>query len=40
LCGQRNEALRQYERFRKTLWDELGVEPEKKPKCSTGISCR
>ena len=28
LSGQRNEALRQYERFRQMLWDELEVEPE------------
>ncbi|MCZ7542599.1 MAG: tetratricopeptide repeat protein [Anaerolineae bacterium] len=29
LSGKRNDALRQYDRFRQMLWDELGVEPEK-----------
>jgi DNA-binding SARP family transcriptional activator len=28
LSGQRTDALRQYERFRQMLWDELGAEPE------------
>jgi len=28
LSGQRNEALRQYERFRQMLWNELEAEPE------------
>lgn len=30
LSGQRNTALKQYETFRRLLWDELGVEPDER----------